>query len=105
EGAGLIARSAAPGAPGVVRGAPPIPSPTGREPRTVWALRRAGGAGPVGRPVGAGDDRPGPGGRPAGPEAVVGGGRGARVARRCGHGLEPVVAPAPLRRRRARPRH
>src|SRR5439155_139941 len=31
--------------------------------------------------------------------------RGARLARRYGRGREPVVAPRPLRRRRARPRH
>src|SRR5438093_3531386 len=31
--------------------------------------------------------------------------RGARLARRCGRGGEPVVAPRPLRRGRARPRH
>src|SRR5437773_1411080 len=47
------------------------------------------------RERGGGARRDGPGGRD----------RGARLARRCGRGREPVVAPRPLRRRRARPRH
>src|SRR6266852_6482512 len=84
--------------------------------RALWALRRAGGAGPVGRPVGAGDDRPGPGGCPAGPEAVVGGGRGALRPRLEDRGGDhprgcrswpqaaPLAAPARDRDRRGEPR-
>src|SRR5439155_1066966 len=59
--------------------------------RAAERLERLGAS----RERGGGARRDGAGGRD----------RGARVARRSGRGREPVVAPRPLRRRRARPRH
>src|SRR5207245_1697919 len=61
----------------------------------MYALSTTRATGSASRERGGGARRDGAGGRD----------RRARLARRYGRGREPVVAPAPLRRRRARPRH